>query len=135
MLLSFLPCHSGPVFPTKIIMSVCIITRKEEMENQRLREKELFGIPCMITGSHELSSSSDGHFEVEAETCQDDSYFTNFLKRSLWKEVTYSSVEESLAEIKSCRNRISLYKELSKMTHIILFSLGSCSYHKGSFLP
>lgn len=135
MFLSFLPCHSGPVFPTKIIMSVCIITRKEGMENKRLREKDLFGIPCVITGSNELSSSSDGHFEVEAKTCQDDGCFTNLPKRSLWKEVTYSSVEESLAEIKSCRNRISLYEELSKITQIILLRLGSCSYQKGSFLP
>lgn len=107
LFLSFLPCHSGPVFPTKIIMSVCIITRKEEMENKRPREKELFGIPCVITGSNELFSSSDGHFEVEAKTCQDDGCFTNLPKRSFWKEVTYSSVGESLEEIKSWRNRIS----------------------------
>lgn len=68
------------------------------MENKRLREKELFGIPCVITDSNELSSSSVGHFEVDAKTCQDDGCFTNLLKRSLWEEVTYSSVEESLAE-------------------------------------
>lgn len=52
------------------------------MENKRLGEKELFGIPYMITGSTELSSSSDGHFEVEAKTCQDDGCFTNLPNRS-----------------------------------------------------
>lgn len=63
-------------------MYVCIITRKGGMENKRLGEKELFGIPYMITGSTELSSSSDGHFEVEAKTCQDDGCFTNLPNRS-----------------------------------------------------
>lgn len=76
----------------------------------------------MITGSKELSSSSDGHFEVETKVCQDDGCVANFPEGSLWKETTSVTDSRSLQPF---RNWMSLYKELSKITQIVLICLRS----------
>lgn len=58
---------------------------KEGFENKRQREKEWFAFPCMIIGSNKLSSSSDGHFEVETKAWQGNSLLQIFQKETYGK--------------------------------------------------